>query len=325
MFLCAHEITLGGYRLATFESVRIEKTSEALSDVATITLPATVYNRPIQVEDKIRRGDRVTIRLGYDGDLRTEFTGFVRSISPNTPMKLECEDEIFLFRKPVKDKLFKNADVAEVLQYLIDQVNPTLPVDQRFKLVFDARGVRYEKLLVKGVEAYDVLEQLRRETGLALFCRGTELHGHLLYSEKRGLAEYDFARNIQQGSQLEYVRAEGVKVKVKVIGKTKGNANVEAEAGVDGGEVRTIRRPNISDPTALQTIANETLKRYRYDGYKGHIKTWLVPYVEHGYSAQLRDEEYPERAGRYYVEAVETTASASAGIERKVSLAFRLT
>jgi hypothetical protein len=66
-------ITLGSYELLLIESVEITRSVLQLSDTATIVLPGTVFNKAIEIEKKIARGDAVTIKLGYDDQFTSEF------------------------------------------------------------------------------------------------------------------------------------------------------------------------------------------------------------------------------------------------------------
>ena len=69
MYSMSWDIRIGGYRLRTIEMVTIKRSVELLSDTATIVIPATVFNRAIEVEGKLKVGDAVEIRLGYDDSL----------------------------------------------------------------------------------------------------------------------------------------------------------------------------------------------------------------------------------------------------------------
>ena len=98
MYSMSWDIRIGGYRLRTIEMVTIKRSVELLSDTATIVIPATVFNRAIEVEGKLKVGDAVEIRLGYDDSLQTEFTGYLKSIKTDGgSLTLECEDGIYLF------------------------------------------------------------------------------------------------------------------------------------------------------------------------------------------------------------------------------------
>jgi hypothetical protein len=322
MFLMGFDIQIGDLTLRGIESVTVESNAEALADTCTITVPGAVYNLPYAIEDKIKRGDTVTVKLGYDGQLQTEFTGYLKSIRPNTPMTLECEDSIYLFRKPIKDKAFKKTTAIEVIRYVLAQINSQL-TGEKMTLVTDITGMQFDKFTIIRANGYEVLEKIKQETGLAIYCRGHELHCHLLYTEKRGQVTYDFARNIEDTDDLEYVRADDVKIRVKVIGRTKKGANVEIETGEKGGDLRTFQRPTISDKATLENIGKQELKKLSFDGYKGAIKGWLVPFVGTGYSAKVIDNDYPNRAGTYYVKAVKTEFSSSGG-RRTVSLGIKV-
>lgn len=80
------DITIGKYRLAALEKVAIKCSVENLADTADITLPGTLFNRALKVEQKIAEGDAVRIRLGYDRILRDEFPGMSpKSLLITTP------------------------------------------------------------------------------------------------------------------------------------------------------------------------------------------------------------------------------------------------
>ena len=84
MYSLDFDITIGGYRLTLLESVTVKAGVENLADTAVIGLPATVYNKALEIEGKIKEGDAVTVRFGYDADLSelpVEFEGYVESIS----------------------------------------------------------------------------------------------------------------------------------------------------------------------------------------------------------------------------------------------------
>lgn len=323
MLTMSSEIKVGLYEVKGFEAVSIEKSTENLADTATITVPGMSYNVALQIEGKIRRGDKVVVRLGYDGQLRDEFTGYLKSIHPNAPMKLECEDSIYLFRKPITDKSFKKTTAVDVLNYVVSQINEQL-TGESVRLVTDVQGLQFDSFTIVRATGYEVLDKLKGETGCAIYCRGTDLHFHLAYTEKTGSVTYDFAKNVEAGSELEYVKADDKKVSIKVIGRTKKGATVEAEVGEKGGDSRTVQRPTVSDRDTLEKIGKEELKKLTFDGYKGGIRAWLIPAVDTGYSARIIDADYREREGSYFVTGVKTEFSRSTGGRRTVSLGVKV-
>ena len=65
MYTMAYDITVGDYQLGMLDKVEIHKSVELLADTATITPPGAEYNTALQIEDKLKRGDKVCIRFGY--------------------------------------------------------------------------------------------------------------------------------------------------------------------------------------------------------------------------------------------------------------------
>lgn len=56
MYSLDFDITIGGYRLTMLESVTVKAGVENLADTAVVVLPATVYNKALEIEGKSKRG-----------------------------------------------------------------------------------------------------------------------------------------------------------------------------------------------------------------------------------------------------------------------------
>ena len=57
-----YRVTVGRYRLSLLDEVEIHKSVDLLADTAVIRLPGAVYNRAMNIEDRIARGDKVLIQ-----------------------------------------------------------------------------------------------------------------------------------------------------------------------------------------------------------------------------------------------------------------------
>jgi len=324
MFSLDYEIEIGAYKLKGVESVKIETSQDLLSDFCQITIPGMIRGIPYKVEDKIKRGDQVTVKLGYDNGLKTEFKGYLKAIYPENHMKLECEDSVYLFRRKVASKVLTNVSVKKILEYVLSQVNPQIATPFTLVTSLSADSFKWEKFTIHNATGFEVLDKLRQESGLMIYARDSTLQVHLAFTENAGVnVTYDFEKNIEDTNELKYVKAQDIKTKVVVVGRTKKGAKLEGEAGESGGDVRTIQRPTISDKSTLENIAKEELKKLSYDGYKGEIISWLTPYCTTGYAAKVIDKDYPERAGKYYVMGTKIEFSQNGGI-RTVSLGFKL-
>ena len=93
-----HDITIAGRQVRNFYNLSIDKDINRLTDSGSITLPGHHYNRQIN-KSGITRGDKIIIKVGYDGDNRQEFAGFVTSVSEVFDrFTIDFEDYSFLFR-----------------------------------------------------------------------------------------------------------------------------------------------------------------------------------------------------------------------------------
>ena len=312
MFDISWLITVGSFRLSMLDSVEVIRSVEQLSDTAVIVLPGSVFNKAIEVEQKIKRGDKVVINLGYDGNLVREFDGYLDSISTDDgSIKLNCEDSLYLLKQPVADKEFINPDISDILKYIAGSF--TVVCDYSF---------RYDKYVIKGQTAYQVLKKLQEETKANIYLKESVLHVHPQYSELFGSATYSFQDNIEKSS-LQYKNAEDRKLIVNAEGKGKDGKVIRATVGESGGDSITLRIDGVSDRATLRNLATEQLKVKSYTGYSGSFTGWLIPFCDAAYKIYLDDADYNFKSGAYYVLEVRTKVSRSGG-EREIKIGKRL-
>lgn len=279
-----------------------------LADTATIVLPEAVMNQVLNLENKISRGSGVLIQLGYDGNLETEFEGFVQDITTNdSTLKIVCEDALFLFRVGVKDVELKPSSLKKIAQYLIDKIDPT------FKLSCDY-DISYEKFVIHQATGFDVLKKIQEETKANIYFDTTNktLHIHPPYVEKSGTVRYSMQRNIEK-STLEYKKAIDKKVEVTVESTDSKGKVKSVTTGTTGGEKITWKVGSMSEAD-IKKVADATLKKNSFDGYTGSFDGWLIPFVKPTYSAIIEDQDYPYKDGTYYVVGVKTNFSESGGV-----------
>lgn len=316
MLKMVFDIVIGNYRLKMVDAVKVKHSVEQLSDTATITLPAMVEGAALKVEDKLKVGSEVTIKLGYDDRLQTEFKGYLKAINTDGGnLTLECEDAIYLFDKKVKDEELKGITLKALLEKVARQVDPTITVDTEFSFT-------WEKFTIYGATARDVLKKVQDETKANIYLRGKTLHVRPQYAEASGkTVVFDFSRNIESSS-LKYRKASDKKVQVTVELTDAEGKKKTVKYGSEGG--KSIKRVGhgVSEAEAKKIAENEH-NLWCYDGYEGSFTGWLVPFVEPGDAVRLRDADYPAKEGVYYVTGTETSFSKEGG-KRTVSLGRRL-
>ena len=157
--------------------IYIERSIKNLADFATITCPIFSLNKLMlfkedindegQPKNKIyklyKRGHKIRIFLGYNANLKLEFVGYIKEVkTDNDFLKIECEDELFRFRKKIKDKQFSQASLKTILKYVIDSVDSQIKLDCDYDMV-------YETFTIYQADAIDVLKQIQQDTGADIY------------------------------------------------------------------------------------------------------------------------------------------------------------
>jgi len=305
------------FKLQLLESVKIEKSVENLADVAQIVLPEAVLNSVLNLKDRIGRGTSVTIDLGYDVNNVREFTGFIREIETNdSSMTIQCEDALFLFRKEVPNKVLQTTSTTSIAQYIIDNI------DSSFTLVCDY-DITFEKFTINNATGFDVLKAIQDQTKANIYflTDKKELHIHFPFKERGGRVIYSYQRNIEESS-LIFESAQDKKFEVIVESVNKAGEVRRITKGTTGGERITIKADDIS-LADMEKLAEAELVRRNADGFKGEFQGWLLPYCEPTYTAEIRDNDYPDKEGQYYVKSTVVEFSDAGGV-RTVELGIKL-
>lgn len=326
MYTMAFDIQVGEYKLGMLDKVEIHKSQELLADTATITLPSAQYNVALDVESKIKRGDAVVIKLGYEEiGIRTEFDGWLQRISTDGGnITLYCEDDLYKMRKSIPNKVFKQVTLKQLLEYVVDHCGFALLIDCTYTW-------SYSKFVINNATGYDVLKKVQDECGADIYIKDDKLcvkaPGEVVKKRLNNGKEepvtvyYDFAKNIEK-EDLTYRDAQDKKFEIVVKANKPDGTVKEIKVGTTGGDKVEIKCAT-SDDASMKARADAELKRRAYSGYEGSITTWLEPECEPGYQASLHDDDYPYKDGVYYVNSVTTTFEKGGG-SRKVELSFRL-
>jgi hypothetical protein len=303
------KITIGKFVFnSRVNDVEINTSRKNSTQTATIKLPNYVRltGEPTKLEKLIKVGDAVTIALGYDDNLVQEFTGYVVRIKPNETLDLMCEDEMWKYKQSTVTKSWAQIQLKALLQELFPQATINCP------------DVLLKPFRLDGVTKARALEVLKDEYLLSSYFRNGKLVlGFAYYETGLGNVIYDFQKNAI-GDSLEFTRKEDVKIKVKAISIQPDNTRHEIEYGDNDGDTITLNFYN-KTTSELTALAKEKINQLKYDGYKGSLTGFGVPYAQHGMTAELRDSRYPERAGSYFIDGVKIMYN-SAGFRREVQL-----
>lgn len=258
--------------------VNIVQDIESLTDTCELKLPKKIkWQNALEKNFKppVKRGDKITVKLGYDEDLKTMFTGFIRSIDAKVPIVIKCEDGMFLLKQQaIKPKAYKNASLKEIITDLLAGTG----ID--FKLVDDNLKIGKYRFTRKTVS--EELQELKEKYMLMSYFRRIDdkevLYVGLAYPlDNREKLFFRHSKNIIS-EEFEYRVKEDIRVKVEAISFDSKNKKTTIELGDKDGDLIKIRIDGISD-SELKKYAQQALDRYKQSGFKGSFETFGVPEV----------------------------------------------
>ncbi|CAA0207745.1 hypothetical protein [Tenacibaculum maritimum] len=309
------------------ESIQIENTTVNFSDTAKITLPrefknAREKNQSLSLVQKnlleiIAAGDFIKIEAGYDGNLITEFEGYITEIGADIPLLIECEDEMYkLKKKPKINKTFSSVSLESLMKFIAPEYD------------IKALNMPLGKFIIESATPYKVIEELKQQYGVRCYFKGKTLVAGLAIDFEPGQShDFVFGRNIRKSSSLKYVTKEQRKRFYKGIShQTRSSKKVTYEYGDESGDHRTLHLPlNLSQKEVkewVERIHNDNV----FNGYEGNIDGWAVPSTSAGDSAKIIDPNYPDkhRDMTLFIESVIIMISKSDGIKRQNKLSFKI-
>ena len=310
------KLTIGNLTFNKAINCKIHKSTRLLSNTAVIELPLSAVfenTRKLTIANEIKRGDKVEIDLGYNGERVNEFKGYVEDISDKDKTVIHCEDEMFQLRKPLVNKMFKKVKLKEVVEYIADGL----------ELNSDIPDIEFESFLLKDITGLQALQKIKDNYGLMIYIdNDNKLYAGLSYTYNSGSVIYDLQTNVVT-NELTYKTAEEIKYKIKAVSLLKNNKRVEVETGDSEGELRTLYFRNITDKAKIEELAKQEIEKYKYTGYRGALTGFGLPYATFGMTAIIRDSNYPVREGNYYAEGVEIEFGQN-GFRRKIELGIKL-
>lgn len=315
LFILCNEITIGGKRFHGLNHVKIKHSVHDLAATATIKIPVTAVLKQkgqpataTHMAQAIKIGDEVIIRLGYNGNLNTEFSGFVKQLNNKTPFEIVCEDMFYQCRRKSVTLEGENT-LAGVLQAC------GLKQGSVANLTFDSFAIPNQSVA-------SVLSKIKNDYNLAVFFGEGKINAFKPFPEKGETVKYLLRGNIVKDDDLKYQETENAKIKITAISVGLDGEELKVEKGDKNGVEKILRLYNVKDSEELEKLAENELQRSTY-GYSGKIETFLLPYAAPGMVAEMTDTAYPERNGSYYIESVETTFGTS-GARRSIEIGQKI-
>jgi hypothetical protein len=321
MFILTSDITIGNFRFSGVHDIQIQSSIYSIVSTAIIKIPSI---SKITVKDKanpdlvitgnqFKEGDPVTIKLGYNNELKTEFTGFVKSRNLNMPLEIECEGYSWLLRRNNISGFWNTIALKKLLEEAVSGLNAGYKINVRCDI-----DITLNNLTINKISGFDLIEDIAKYTdnALAIFfiqpdtlwCgnRFTPLaNGTDVFN--LGTFDYRLGYNAMDENQLTQRNPGTDLVQVIYSKRLPDGSKVSENSDVynHSSYIRSKVLNHMSDSGQLKQLANERAYQMNYLGYEGTITAFLQPFASPGCLANIADARYPGINGRYVIESTQ--------------------
>lgn len=274
-------------------SVKIESSWELLTDTATIVLPRNVRDfDKLNVKQIFKKGDPVEIYLGYDENLLLEFTGFISEVSADIPVKIKCDDYMYLLKKHPVNVSMRSTKLSDLIKLIVPE-----------GIEVDVADINIGTKRFPNTTAAKILEELQ-ENNIFSYFKGKKLIVGKIYSDDAAeLVIFNFAKNVVDNN-LQYKNKEDVIIKIIATSTLPKGRKLKAEFGDDFGQEQHLSYYNITLQAELLKLAKADYDKYKVEGFDGNITGFGIPSVAHGMKVQIISYQYLDRRGLYFIKKV---------------------
>lgn len=289
-------ITIGSLKFTWVNDVSIKSSWRDMTQTCSIKLPRNIKLQDKKLEELIQIDDKVTVQLGYNDILKTEFKGYVTGLKPQFPYEITCEDEMRMLKRGSLNFNLKNGKLIDVLKSIYSG-----PVN-----AFDADLGDFRANKATGA---NILNKIKEVYGLYSFfildSTGTPVLvcGKMYERADQQTHNFSFERNVISTGSLEFKRKEDVRIKVKAISILSNNTKIEKELGDEDGQERTLHFFNLTEKELTEAATRE-MDKLKYDGYRGKFTQFGLAFTRVGDIANISQDSYKGRDGKFYIDAV---------------------
>lgn len=289
-----------GFTIRRFSECKIESSWKSLTNTAEITIPRNLSNFDrMKVTEWFRQGDPVFIELGYDQNQYIEFSGYITNVSVGIPVKIQCQDEMYMLKQNTISISKANSNLMELLRAIAPGYDIVCDETQLIG------SIRFQNLTPA-----QCLDELRKQ-GIACFFVDKTLHALDMSSRIDGkIHNIIIERTVSEGLKVkevqetkvivELIRRKGKKIKVEYGDKNAATRIVRSYSGIEMNE------------NELNDLAKRIYNQAKTPGLDGDITLFGIPRVQVGDKLKLMSTLYrdqPEFNNTYRIDAVTKTFS----------------
>lgn len=301
------------YRLCRVISCNIDSSWESLTDTCELVISRNIKGMSLdKVRETFRKGDPISIRIGYDQNLIQEFTGYIVNIDDSKHLVFSCQDEMYKLKSGTVNFNKKNCSLQELLEVVAAGYT------------FDCADAQLGNVRIKDISPAQVLQEIKDGYGIYSYFRdGKLISGKINQgNNNRFVLNYDQQRNIKSHS-LTYRRAEDIRARIKVSSILRSGEKLEITVGDADGTQSEIELFGIDNMADLRAKAEQKLALIKSDGFEGEITLFGLPRIVFGDEVELRSTLHPERNGAHYVDSTQLKYVTGSGIERVVKIGLK--
>ncbi|MBX2904996.1 MAG: hypothetical protein KF744_03100 [Taibaiella sp.] len=337
MFVLTSEITVGAFRFSGVHEVKIKRSILSVVESASFSVPARAAISEngkmsavlIDTTSKFKRGQSVSIRLGYDGELIEEFRGFVKEVFSGNPVNVVCEGYSLPLRSNSID-INGMKSVDEFISAVTDGLTPETAIDATCDETLALNNV-----IPTGSSGFDLLNAIISATDNNLTCFFPEpgkLWCGLLHKaiENKTLPGMDKVVKFRPGynalnvATLKNGPSGNETATVKYYSKKNNGDTLEFKAGKErsgkGNYEQVLNK--VTEVEGLKELAIEKLHALSTPRLDGSFTAFLQPSVRPGNSVYIEGSNNFS-SGTYLVESTEVTFGVNGG-RRKIELGTTL-
>ncbi len=187
------------YEFNYVKDVRIESSYDTLTDTATIIMPKKVFNnleeefnpsqfntinnrdRIVSIHDFFKLENFIEIFLGYDGDYKPAFRGYITAVEGDAPVTITCQDAMYACKKVKAVEDDSPNDGTDPLNTIAE--NPSINIES-----FNPRDFFTKRLTALGFPFK--INALDEDLGSMLIKRGQSVCQLLEELQKHGIRAF---------------------------------------------------------------------------------------------------------------------------------------
>lgn len=277
------------WEISAVHNISIVEDTEMLTDFCEIQLPKKMQWKTASQNGfpPIKRGDKISVKLGYDNELITRFVGYVQGVDNQSPMTIKCENSMYLLKiGKAQPKSWKKANLKQVLQHLLK--------DTDIDFEFIDQDIPLGSYRITQSTICEELQQIKEKYMLDCYFkqrddRSVLLVGFKYRADKQKKHIFRYGKNIIS-HELEFLTQTDIPARIQAQSFDLKQRKISVELGDNDGDLIQVRIDGLTQDE-LKEYAQSILNNYKKNGIKGSFETFGSPVVNKADAVEIHTLE----------------------------------